>query len=481
MVGGWTRRRFAREFGLGVAAAPLVLGGACGPAPTRETAAPPASAGPLRMTRGRADVRTPRDTPSGDTWVYGLALPLQIAPRLAALFCNIKGARGNDFEAGNDLVLFDAIDDGIRGTVALTRNSEGRNPKTGETALMVKYPARGGFVPLGAKKPDGSAHPHAGTGFGIHQALAWAPNGATEVRGSGHYQCFELQQFAYDGTAFRVVGTETVEMPDLLPGWTIHDGALSNGILDGDDFLVGMAGGKFDPKLLEENNGSGAASGAGLMRWRRDGGTWRPVSFVPITEPDHSFEPSLIRDLDGSLLFCARGGQRAIRVWRSTDGGSAWTKVLHVEGVASGSPITLNRAADGTPYIATNLYDVLLHPVAEKYRPKRNEAGVVRAAPRGRERLAIWPLSRDRTELETPILARDTVAEFGPAPSGDTWNVDHATSMNVQLRDGGWHNVIAMRICDHGEVSAGVQPAPQSGTYIEEVVSPGQPIAAWSF
>src|SRR5262245_30617620 len=142
----WTRR----EFGA------LLTAGAAAALPAR-MALPVEPQ--LRMTRGPADARTPGDVPAGDTWIYGLALPLQIAPRLAALFCNIKGALGNDFEAGNDLILFDAVEGGVRGTVPLARNHEARNPRAGKTMLMVKYPSRGGFVPFGARRADGSAHP----------------------------------------------------------------------------------------------------------------------------------------------------------------------------------------------------------------------------------------------------------------------------------------------------------------------------------
>ncbi|PYV07551.1 MAG: hypothetical protein DMG07_28390, partial [Acidobacteria bacterium] len=371
MSGGWTRRELAAA----CTSAALAALQACG----RETREPaggsPAKSGTLALTHGKADLRTPRDAPPGETWVYGLALPFQVAPRLGAVFCNIKGARGNDFEAGNDAVLFDAIEDGIRAAVPLARNHRAPHPRGKGDVLMVKYPARGGFVPFGTRRPDGSPHPHAGTGFGIHQSLAWPVDGPTEIRGPEHYQCFELQQYRYDGSAFRVLGTEKVEMTDLLAGWTIHDGGITNGIPDGDDFLVGMAGGKFDPRKLEENNGGDVASGAGVMRWQRRQESWRPVSFVPVTEPDLSFEPSLIRDTDGALLFCARGGQRAIRVWRSSDGGATWVKLIHVVGVAAGSPISLDQAVDGTPYIATNLYDVLLHPVAAKYRVRKNTTG----------------------------------------------------------------------------------------------------------
>jgi len=95
--------------------------------------------------------------------------------------------------------------------------------------------------------------------------------------------------------------------------------------------------------------------------------------------------------------------------------------------------------------------------------------------------LAEGALSADRRELDTAVLARDTAAESGPPPSDDTWNVDHPTAKTVQLADGQWHNVMVMRVCDHGEVSAGMAPAPESGTFSEEVVSGGEPIPAWRF
>ena len=34
----------------------------------------------------------------------------------------------------------------------------------------------------------------------------------------------------------------------------------------------------------------------------------------------------------------------------------------------------------------------------------------------------------------------------------EAWNADHPAATTVQLADGAWHNVIAMRICDRAEV-----------------------------
>ena len=97
-----------------------------------------------------------------------------------------------------------------------------------------------------------------------------------------------------------------------------------------------------------------------------------------------------------------------------------------------------------------------------------------------REKLCLWSLNQAKDGLETSSLVRDSVAEFSLAPSGDTWNIDHPSAMTVQLADGNRHNVLAMRICDHAEVREGADPAPQTGCYVEEVLSLGTPIPIWT-
>ena len=68
-----------------------------------------------------------------------------------------------------------------------------------------------------------------------------------------------------------------------------------------------------------------------------------------------------------------------------------------------------------------------------------------------------------------------------PAPSGSWWRADHPTSAVVQLRDGEWHSVLVYRIVDNGEVEGDADPPPQTGCYVEEVLSPGEAIPTWSF
>ncbi len=479
-----TRREFQRTTGVTLALSPLLGGIACGPG---ETSRPSGSApgatlatGPLTMTLGPADVTIPPTQPEGHTWRYGLGLPFQVAAGKVGLFCGIRGKRGHDFEAGTDVILFSDLSQiQAEGAIPISRNHDEKNPNSspaGAPSIMVKYPVRGGFVPAGAKLEDGSPHPHAGTGFGICQAIAWTADQESVYPGEQSYEYVELYQLAYDDDGFRHTQTERIPYGDLLPGAVLANPGLTNAIADGEDLLFTMGGG------IE------GGSASGLTRWRRQADKWRPVSMVPITDPDGSFEPSLIRDGDGTLLFCARGGRdeegrRRLqsRVWRSQDGGESWSKIIHVEGAVGGCPITLNQAADGTPYIAANLNEVTLHPLSERGRPKKNDQGIVYASAAGREKLCFWPLNQARDGLETPVLVRDSVAEFGLAPSGDFWAVDHPSAMTVQLADGNWHNVIAMRICDIAEVRHGADPVPQTGFYVEEVLSPGTPIPMWKF
>lgn len=436
--------------------------------------------GILGMTTGHADLRIPRSSPAGTNWRYGLALPFQVGPETAALFCNIR-AGFHDFEAGNDVVLFsDPSDIQVDHALPLNRNHKEPHPRSGRPSIMVKYPCRGGFVPWGAKREDGSTHPHAGTGFSVTQVLAWPVDGATAYRGSDHYEYLELQQYSFDGKNFRILSTHRIQENQLLSGNVLSNPPIRNAIPDGDDLLMGMAGGKFDLGYWAANPQE-VKMGAGLTRWKRFEAGWRPVSFVPITPLDGSFEPSVIRDLDGSLLFLARGREGPIRVWRSADAGKTWTKIIHVVGESASSVISLNQAADGSPYVATNLYEVLLRSLPEKFRPKQDSQGIIRGAGFHREKLCLWPLNADRDNLEVPILVRDSEKEFGLPPSGDTWNVDHPSSMTVRLRDQMWHNIMVMRICDHAEVRAGYLPAPQTGTYVEEIVSEGNAIPQWKF
>jgi len=439
--------------------------------------APAATAQIAGITASAVDLVAPPDSTKDQVLSYGLGFPFQVSPKRAAVFCNVRveGVAIGDYENGTDVIMFDnlaTID--ATNAVAISRD-ERRTGANGKKRLVVKFPVTGGFVPMGALRKDGSPHPHAGTGFGICQAISFP------VDDRGHFnwktkrihRC-EVHQFSCDGERFKAVRSASgMEQPHPLvegSAWQIIMAGITNAIPDGDDMLLAsLASG-------------GSPSVSGVARWARVGGVWKPVEFSPVTPPGEGWsEASLVRDTDGALLFSARGsgGDRftEVRVWRrydegphwrlvfstsdvrvlhKEDGGPKWRQAIRVLRAHSPSPISINRAADGTPFIAANLLGS------------------------GREMLCIWPLNAARTALLKPITARAARKEFGAAQRKSRWMVDHPSGAVVRLSDGQWHAVLAYRILGQAE-HWGAGPAPQTGCYIEEVRSNGPVIPTWRF
>jgi hypothetical protein len=171
-------------------------------------------------------------------------------------------------------------------------------------------------------------------------------------------------------------------------------------------------------------------------------------------------EPSLIRDVDGGLLFSIRSmpEPHAARVWRSRDGARSWTRLLNVPRLRANAPIVLNQAADGTPYLAADQPDGF------------------------RAKLCLWPLNAERTECGPMIVARDCAAEFGAPPPRSMWFADHAMATTVRLSDGAWHNLLSYRVMAFNTAGVGTEtPTPHTGNHIEEVVSKGPARPTWRF
>ena len=416
----------------------------------------------LRVTRGGIDLHEPPATPAGECWHYGLSFPFQAAPRLAGVFANVRPGNGIgvDFENGVDAVLFDDLSNvQTDRAVVICRNAMETNPNASDApCVMVKHHAQGGFVPLGALRPDGSPHPHAGTGSGIVEALAWPLEASRRYEGDQAYQYCELFQFSFDGTHFRVDSSEILRAEPFPGGWTIQGIGLVNAIPDGDDLLSAVMCGRHADESGQASAPEDIELFAGIARWQRKENKWRAVSFVPVA---HGSEPSLIRDTDGSLLFTSRH-YPSIRVWRSADNGANWERIIDIgDDIIGVAPMTLNQAADGTPYIITNPF--------RGTRPGRGYRG----------EFFLWTLNPERTGVEPPILVRDAVDDFGPDAS---WKMDHPSAMTVQLADGRWHNVLGYRVMDGNEVGPDSPPPnPHTGSYLEEVLSHGEPIPMWKF
>lgn len=434
-------------------------------------------AGITGVTAGPARLVTPPDSTQEQVLRYGLGFPFQVASDRAAVFCNVRveGVATFDYENGADVIVFDSLE-GISAAhaVPITRNERHQDAE-GKERLVVRFPVIGGFVPLGALGADGKPHAHAGTGFGLCQAISFP----VDERGHFNWQTerihrCELHQLSYDGDHF----TATRNPPDPArphpvvaeTPWRISAPGISNAIPDGDDLLLAVSA-----------SGDGGSS-SGVVRWRRAGGSWAPVEFWPVTPLNEGWaEASLVRDADGALLFSARGsgGDRLaeVRVWRRYEGGPQWrlvfstadVRVLHLEeggpewrqvisvlGGHNPGPISIGSAADGTPYIGANLPDT------------------------GRETLCLWPLNPARNGLDEPITVRAARAEFGAAEAEARWMVDHPSGAVVRLADGAWHALLAYRVLSNAEFR-GAEPGAHTGCYLEEVLSTGPPIPTWRF
>lgn len=430
----------------------------------------------VRVTRSPRRLIYPHGVPADEMWVYQLAQAVQLGPSVAGLMVNIRrGGMGVvDLEVGNDMVLFDSLDriDASR-AVPLSRSETLPHPRTGEPNFLAKYPASTGFIPHGTLRADGSPHPHAGTGFGLVSVLGMpADLSGGVMKLPEPYQCFELQQYAFDGATFRVTDTRVVEMDGFLPGWTIYNRPLGPPIPDGDDIIAGIVAGP----------GGSREHGSYMARWRRTAGAWRLDRITRISELDCTFEPSIVRDSDGSLIACAREAfgsphvrypvehGQAIRLWRSTDGGESWQRLAHHHAVRASTPVSVNRALDGTLYVAGNP-DWQLDSFGR----------VPRHSILLREVLQLWPLSDDRTKLREPVVIRDCNADFGPPPGGTVWYADHPITATLRLAGGRWHHVMCYRALEQSEGRSTAPPTRFTGCYVEEVVSDGEEKPVWRF
>jgi len=414
--------------------------------------------GVVGVTHGKVDVGAPPSAPAGQQWRYGLGLPIQLDATTGGLLVNIRqnGTQYCDFEVGTDLIPFTSLDKiDARRAVPVSRPTKELNPWTGTPSITSKYPMMGGFVPRGARLADGSPHPHAGTGFGILE-VGFYPADFSQPLPSRIGYHVEFQQLRYDVREFKA--SAPTRMPHLSigdSGWKITNMGLSPAIPDGKDLLF--------PATCSDATHEGVV---GVARFQHGESGWQPTSFTPISSRGEAwFEPSLVRDVDGSLLFTARNDASApISVWGSADGRD-WKRLLFIDNARAYSPVVLNQAADGSPYLVTTL-----------------------AASVDRNILEIVPLRADRAGLEKPItlrngpvelgpapdISRKEANQFGPAPDGFGWYIDHGTGNVIRLADGRWHAIVTYRVDAKAE-HFGHPHTPFSGHYVEEVSSSGDP------
>jgi hypothetical protein len=400
---------------------------------------------------------------------YGIGYPFQLAPTRAGMFLNMRGCGIDvqDFEAGIDLVMFDRLDAISEDrTLVITRNEPAVHPRSGKPVINLKQTGTTGFVPFGAKLTGGAAHPHAGTGFGLYTVMQYPADHSaydyTRIEDPNDF--LELHQYTYDGSRFEIAARISLGRDELLDGWSLDGAGVTTAFPDGEDLLVAMSGwrGRF-----RGNYAPGQETAvSGVARWRRGPMGWRPVSFVAVAA--QTGEPSMIQDVDGSLLMCVRrfeGVVRNLEVFRSRDRGQTWSQCLNVSNMRSLGPVGIARTLSGLPYLASNPFHQA--PTRTSYR----------------ESIAVWPLTADRTGIADNLVVFDAPKLFGPSPNFSPWNVDHPIGNVLCLAGNRLAAVLALRVCETSEVHGTALPTRFTGTYLEEVVceTDDQPRPIWNF
>lgn len=423
------------------------------------------SGGIMEITKGQQVLQFPNSVPPDEQWIYQVAVPFQVSPTEAAIIVNIRlgKTRVVDLEVGSDVIVFDDVNSiSPDRALPLNRYRYEEHPRTGEKLMMCPGWASGGFVPLGAKLEDGSPHPHAGTGFGLASlhgypvSLADKEDTHIDVNSDIHVRV-QFLQYAYDGENFSITHQEELGADELVPGTNVLYLGTCSGIPSGEDLLTPM------------DTGTVSQWDTGLARWRRnENGHWKLAEYTPIAE--HTCEAALVRDVDSSLLMLFRPWgstskePNRLHIRRSTDEGKTWTRICDVEPFWQMCPVTINRGLDGRPYVCCN-----------RFREPRQHRFATR------EMLWLWPLSDDRQSLLDPVVVRDGPGEWGPAPNGSIWRMDHPMGQTLRLADGKWHHLITYRALDDAEMRTDAGAGEHTGTYVEEIISSGTPLPPWKF
>jgi hypothetical protein len=433
----------------------------------------------MNVSKGLRAFSSVPDSPEGQQWVYQSSRPFQLSATEIGFMTQIRpgGAGTVDLSFGNDLLVTSDLNEfAISSRHVIDRPRYFQDPRDGRDLVGSVHWNKGGFVPLGAKRPDGSPHPHGGTGFGgsvvVGYPAAYETKLAEDVfenwedyeptRGIENpvgkkslaihpfpYRETRLYQFRYDGECFDITRDEPFELEGFKPdiGW-----ALRHDVPDGDDLLY-----PFTATPIGDD-----CQVCGVARWRRLGEAWAIVDTMIVPGAENSYEPSLERGRNGQLFFTCRAafeatGSRSIRVWVSDDGAATWKKIIDVPEVRSSSPTTINRSPDGTLFILGN-------PVESN-----------------RQVLAAWPLSPAFDRLQEPIVVLDSAKEVGLFRGEYDWYADHPIGSVLRLANGELRGIITHRFANRIEVGYDLPPTPSTSTCLYTVRDDGCPLETWNF
>ena len=419
-------------------------------------------------------------TSDGYHGITGLASSaFQVTPELAGMAVNLRcfGKQAYDFELGHDIYLFDSIE-GIAALEPLTflRSFVAPHPEDGAPMVFSRYDGQIGFVPVGATLPDGTAHPHAGTGFCVGTAIALPLNSVgsatIDVYGGNCGWFLILTQLAWrEGTLIQT-SRQVIRPAEFLPG--ACEPGLGAPVFDGEDVLIPFS--MVSPTPF----------GLGLMRMRRlADAQWHPVGFEMIApepgdNPPLFQKPSLSDGLSGcegsvarfghlgqAVFTCREWGRHPwspepleasrLRLWVGVPGAAPFRQVQERPFFHTLSPISVSATWQGTPFLMANAYS------------QRDWKGEAVPSLDIREKLLLYPLEGASCAPGTPLTLCDAVQEFGePGPETGGWFVDHPMGWRLCL-EGRQRNFVTWRVF-HVRETKGVAPSEHSGTWMAEIL-----------
>ena len=296
-----------------------------------------------------APTRQPQHTTHSVAYHVGRCF--QLDQRNCLLVVSMDEQGGHDLCVGNDAFIFQKLSD-IKPENAIPLNSPDPDyslKHSAGTAYLAKYTITGGFVPLGAKLPNGNPHPAAGTGLLISEAVTFDLERSQADQNSE--ATIECLQVSWDGANLRVNQRTCL---DSFLGHTIVGLPLSHFLLDGDHFLA--------PFTTEQ--------GIVVIRFDYDSAQWQPTQ---AGQPFRTYQcPPLLPNLNGEFEPCiqklnnqylvhTRGCDPNGRLYTSSDGLNYQLAITHWNNMI---PQVLNAGLDGSLYLATNPNkDLLRNPL----------------------------------------------------------------------------------------------------------------------
>lgn len=264
---------------------------------------------------------------------YELGKCFQLDEAHGLLVASLDEQGGGDKCVGNDAYVFTCLDDICPDrAIPLNRPDPRYSLAAGGTAWLSKYPATGAMVPLDAD------HPGRGTGFFVSGGITYNADGTSMMENSE--RLFEFIQVKWDGSELQV--TERVHVT-TLDGIPIRGTALSAFLLADKVILAPFT----------------TDCGTMVFRFEFRGGRWQctghgnpfvtgEVKGFPYPAPE--CEPSIQVD-EGVFWIHTRGVDPVGRLYRSDDG---LNYRLHGAQPMHTVPQSLNRAPEGSLYLATN-------------------------------------------------------------------------------------------------------------------------------